>query len=317
MHDQPHGWALAAPSVAPGLLLGLLLGLPLLPGCGATGAATEAKATPYTPLPDPDPESIGYFLTEFDASLRAWTNLALAGSGREDERIRRGLEKEMSQRARKRQADLLDELENGAPKNRAVAAAALGFTGDPAVVGPLYAALSDPDEDVVLNSLVGLGHLASPDTPPAEVCYLLGNDPDAWVRSNAAYVLSSVVGSGGETPELVLRSCREALADPEPGVRAQCASTLGLAHDVRAIDELGDLLYDDVDLVAAAAASALSLIGRTRLEHKGEVARDLSDALDRLEPKRRDHLLRELLRLSEVDYGEDAEGWQKWARRLP
>ena len=305
---RPHRQLFSVPA--------LLALLPLFAGCGSTGPET-AESSPYVPLPDPEPDSIGFFLTEFDASLRAWTNLKLAGRGERDERMRRTLEREMTQRARKRSEDLLQEFETGPPSNRAVAAVALGFTKDPAMMSPLYAALNDRESDVVHNALLGLGHLASPDTPPTELCYLLHNDPDPWIRSNAAYAISSVVAAGGETPDMLKRACREALIDEEPGVRAQCASTLGMAHDVASIEDLGDLLYDDVQLVGAAAASALSLIGRTEVESKGKSARLLAQALDRVDDKQREFLLDELALMSEIHHGDESVEWQEWAHKLP
>ena len=288
----------------------------LLSGCASTGKE-DAETSPYVPLPDPEPDSIGFFLSEFDASLRAWTNLKLGGRGARDDRMRRTLEREMSQRARKRSAEILAELENGPKQNRAVAAVALGFTGDPSMMGPLYAALDDTETDVVHNALLGLGHLASSETPPSELCYLLANDPDPWIRNNAAFALSSVVGAGAELPDFGRRACRDALGDEEPGVRAQCASILAMAEDVRAIEALGDLLYDDVDLVSAAAASALSRIGRKQIETKGRAARLLTDALDRVDQKNRGFLLDELSRMSEIHHGEETEGWREWANKLP
>lgn len=291
--------------------VGLALG-----GCRSSGAAQD-ETRPYVPLPDPSPDSIGYFLSEFDASLRAWNNLRLAGRGAEDERTRRGLEKEMGQRARKRQDELLRELEAGPPANRAVAAVALGFTHDPAALSPLCAALSDTEDDVVLNALLGLGVLASPDTPLGEVTYLLRNDPDPWIRSNAAFALQSVVAAGAAGTDALERACRDALADAEAGVRAQCASTLGLLGDAASVDDLGDLLYDDAPLVAAASASALARIGSATPAAKGSAARLLADALGRTKARRRSHLYDALKRLAEANLGDEPEAWQDWARRLP
>lgn len=295
------------------LLAPLLLALG---GCASSGSA-EPETRPFVPLPDPEPESIGFFLTEFDASVRAWTNLELGARSERDRRTRRGLEKEMGERARKRQEELLAELQTGPPKNRAVAAVALGFTRDPAMVGPLYAALSDPSSDVVHNALLGLGRLASPDTPQTEICYLLRNDPDAWIRNNAAYALQAIVAAGAPAGDLTRSSAREGLSDEEAGVRAQCASVLGLAKEAAATGELGDLLYDTTPLVAAAAATALATIGRDVPEAKGRCARLLADALARVGAVQKAFLIDELARMSDQHFGDDAQGWQDWARRLP
>lgn len=297
--------------------LGLCLALLALPLAGCRSSDTKAETRPFVPLPDPEPDSIGFFLTEFDASLRAWNNLRLSGRGERDARTRRSLEKELGQRARRRQDELVAELETGPPTNRSVAAVALGFTRDPVVLSPLCAALTDQEPDVVLNALLGIGELASPDTPPAEICYLLRNDNDPWIRNNAAFALQSIVAAGATPTEAILEACREALGDSEAGVRAQCASTLGMAHDAASTKELGDLLYDSAPLASAAAATALGSIGREVPEAKGRCARLLADALDRTGKKQRPILIESLASMSEVHFGDDSEPWVEWARKLP
>ncbi len=274
------------------------------------------------PPVEPEP-SVGYYLTDLDNQLKAWTNLKLTANSNRDRRILRGLERELTQVTARRQDDLLAQLESGYPKNRAVAAVALGFTGDTAVVSPLLNALADPDPEVVNNALLGIGVLASPDTPLAQLCYVLNTDPDAWTRNNAAYAMQAIVYANvverGAPPEddCVLEACRDALIDSEPGVRAQAASILGILLDEESLQPLGDLLYDEVPLVSKAAAASLANIGRKRMESKGAVGRLLVNALERVKPSQRAYIITQLQRVSAEDYGDDTELWVEWAYRLP
>jgi HEAT repeat protein len=299
------------------VLLWATAALSFAAGCRSTAAEPEpeAKAEPYVPL-RADPQSIGFFLTEFDASLRAWTNLRLAGTSQKDQRALRVLESDLLKRASDRQSEIVDELRSGPPQNRAIAAAALGFTEDPEVMTELLAALGDRKGDVVSNALLGLGLLAQPDTPCGQIERLLETSSDAWTRSNAAFALQRIAAAGGRPAGLV-DACRRALTDTEPGVRAQAATTLGIAVDAGSVDALDDLLYDDLPLVSSSAAHALASIGLEDLEQKGPAARALVRGLDRVPGRHRNDVLRALVRLNGANLGEGAEPWQEWAARLP
>lgn len=299
------------------VLLWAATALLLAAGCRSTAAGSETapEAEPYVPLRE-EPQSIGFFLTEFDASLRAWTNLRLAGTSRKDQRALRVLEQDLEKRATERQEEIVGELRSGPPQNRAIAAAALGFTQDPAVMTELLAALGDRSDEVVSNALLGLGLLAQPDTPCGQIERLLEGSSDAWTRSNAAFALQRVAAAGGRPTGLV-EACRRALTDSEPGVRAQAATTLGIAADAGAVEALDELLYDDLPLVCASAAHALASIGSENLEQKGPAARALTRSLDRVPEGHRGDVLRELVRLNGAHLGEDVEPWQEWAAKLP
>ena len=298
----------------------LAIALPLT-ACGST--PDEPESEPYVPPEEQAEPSVGYYLTDLDNQLRAWTNLKLDASTNRERRVLRGLERELTQVTARRQDDLLAQLDSSFPRNRAVAAVALGFTGDDAVVSPLLNALSDPDPGVVNNALVGLGVLGSPDTPLARLCYILNTDPDPWTRNNAAYAMQSViyasVADRGEPPadDCARESCRDALIDNEPGVRAQAAGVLGILVDEQSVQSLGDMLYDEVPLVSKAAAASLANIGLKRMESKGSVARLLVEALERVDPKHRDYILAQMRHIAADDYGDDTDLWVEWAYRLP
>lgn len=285
-------------------------------GPGEAEPRAEREREPFVPLPDEEPQTIGYFLTVFDRSLAQWTELKLGSATARDVNTREMLERNMLKRARERRDELVAELDGGPPVNRRIAAAALGFSHDPTVLGPLLAALADPDAEVVQRALLSLGVLALPETPLGEIRRHLLEDPDPWTRSNAAFALLGLARAGSAAPELA-ESCRAALADAEPGVRAQCASALGALADEPSASQLGELLYDEANLVALASALALARIGRERGSAKGNAARALAGGLERVSAERRAHLLGALRWLSGLELGEDARPWREWAAKLP
>jgi len=152
--------------------------------------------------------------------------------------------------------------------------------------------------------------------PLAQIRFQLARNPDSWTRNNAAFALLAIAGAGNHSEELA-EACRAACMDPDPGVRAQSASALGLVQDPQSVPVLITLLSDEANLVALASAAALSGIGRTQLTEKGRIARALADSLDEVRPDRRGHFMGALIVLSGKNLGEDAAAWKEWAYRLP
>lgn len=305
-------------SIRPRRYLALSLALLTLPGlaCRATPEGpAPGKPEPYVPLPDEGPQTIGYFLTLFDRSLYQWSELKIASSTARDANALLALEANMQERSRKRRDELIEVLESGATANRRVAAAALGFTHDPSVLGPLLAVLSDPDQEIVQKALLAIGVLAEPETPLAGIRLQLGG-PDDWTRNNAAFALLCLARAGNHSGELA-EICRGALTDSEPGVRAQCASALGALADPLAIEALAQLLHDEANLVALASAASLASIGRAHVEQKGLVGRVLAQSIDRVPAPRQPHVLGALRWLADFDLGKDSGPWLSWAMKLP
>lgn len=300
----------------------LALALVLIPGPACQTSANERAGSrrgepePYVPLEAEGPETIGFFLARFEGSLVQWCDYKLNSSSPRDQNALRVLERDMQKRAQKRRDELVAVLENGAPMNRHVAAAALGFTHDPTVLGPLLSSLSDPDPELAQKALLGLGVLALAETPLGGILQFLRNDPDTWTRTTAAFALLAIALSGN-TSSMLADGCRTALADSEPGVRAQCASSLGVLADAASVQRLAELLFDETNLVALAAATSLARIGREHPEQKGTVARALAGALDPVAADRRLHLLGALRWLAGDNLGEDASAWLEWAHKLP
>lgn len=281
-------------------------------------SSPEEPAEPetFTPIPVPDPDPLGKFLADLDLRVRAWTNLTLRGKDEKEERQARDLAGQLELLTRKRLDELIAALETGPPRNRQRAAAAIGFSADARALGPLVAALQDPDLDVVHNSLLGLAVLKLPETPTEPIAALMTEAQDSATRSNAAYALRTVVEAGASA-EPVLPSVHLALIDEEPGVRLQAALLAGLAGDGESVQRLADLLRDEEKLVQLASIQALVMVGHRSPPSKGSVARALVGAWMDAENPMRSRMREGLAQLAVEDFGTDEELWIEWSRKLP
>ncbi len=286
----------------------------LLSACASNDPLSD-KSEPYTPPPAPDKDSIGYYLSQLDNAISGWNQAKLAVRDEEDERKVRAFERAIQRLSRQRFGELVAQLESGPPANRAVCAVALGFSDLDESLSPLLSALEDPSANVVSNALLGLGLLRRPETPLAQICYQFSRNPDAFTRNNAAFALQRILIAGGDDP-CVQTSAREALLDPESAVRSKAALILYLVKDTESITSLGDLLYDDEIVVAAASATALAGLGADE-SYTGATARLMVASLEKVRPSHRVRILHELKRLHGSDLGEDSKPWRDWAYRLP
>lgn len=296
--------------------------LALATACASTSSKESAPDTaPQRPIgaiveATNSPEAIGTLLVNLDASIRAWTTLTMTARTEEERRKASLLEQNLMYVTHKRVAELIEQLEAGPLNNQIVAASALGFTRDPQAQSPLIAALESPHAEVVSNALLGIALLGRTDTPLERVCALLRTSPEPWVRSNAAQCLASLTQAGARS-DCVLAAARAGLADEEPVVRAQCALVLANLLDGESIPSLEALLQDRVILVGAASVRAIAHIGSESPHHKGTAARALSDAYARSQEALRPHLLRAMVELAGLSYGEGPKEWSEWSHRLP
>lgn len=284
---------------------------------------------------------IGAFLNEVGLRVQSWTVARLESDKQQTRLLSEVLEFECA----RRQAEIIEQLETGPPRNRALAAVALGFAkkktelkNDFSTVevdkgaislGPLLAAIEDSDLQVQANALMGLGILERPETPMEPIARALNDSDSVVVRSNAAFAITAIAKAarsqrdrGGEDLQagqalLAREACLLGLNDGDLGVRTQCAAALGLIGDSKSIAFLGDRLDDEVALVGQAASVSLARLGMDHPELKGRVARLLADRLDRVRPSRREALLYGLVLLAGRQMGDNSEVWQDWARRLP
>ena len=305
-------------SVPPRSVTARLLPALLLAGCASTAeqdVPPPEVARPVSDRPLPDAE-LGKYLADLSNSITAWVQKTWSASTAEDERKQDLLELSIMERAHRRKADLVRELETGPVQNRIVAAAALGFTRDPAALSPLLAALHDPSDKVRNNALLGLTMLESTDTPPGEISEILATAPDSRLRWSAAYCLRTLAEAGVDD-QAMRRAGRLALDDAEPMVRAQAALLLAQLGDAESLQEMAALLYDPFPLVAAAATRGIATIGRRDPEQKGRAVRALVQAMDEGDRELRSRILPDLVQLSGHNYELDVARWKEWAAKLP
>lgn len=307
-----------------------LLLLPLLASAcaGTSGGREKADARPrgaekleepFVPLTERaggEERSLGKYLSDLDAAIRAWSAKTWAAATDADRRKQHQLELYLGSESKKRQDELVEQLESGPLRNRVIAATALGFTRDPAMLSPLLAALGDPEPDVVKNALVGLSLLQSKATPLSEIVPILVRSSDADLRANAAYCIRCLLEIGA-TGEGLGEAARGGSVDPDALVRSQSALILALVRDPDAVPALVPMLSDEVELVSAAAARALARYGQEVPDKRGEAARALTAALEKAKEPRLSMLVRNLAQMSTRNYGKDVEAWVSWSQRLP
>jgi HEAT repeat protein len=282
------------------------------PGSSAKQEETEVRERR---LEREFPTETGALVLELDGLLRAWNQSKLSAV-EGDEPKHRALDLDLRRGARQRLDELIDLLETGAPRNRQVAAMAIGFSGSERALPPLLAALDDELPGIVQNALIGLGLLANADTPLVRIRELLLEAPESTTRNNAGFALQRLLEVGVRAPGL-LDDLRLALIDPEPGVRVQAATSLRLLQDPEALPELADRLKDDEDLVAVAAARAIRRIGQEIDAESGRCARNLFEAWKDTKGNRKAALRYEMSILRRADLGDKEEEWREWAYKLP
>lgn len=298
---------------------------PLL-ACASTGGESESplegaqermQVEGYAQEALREKTTLGMALAQLDRSIQAWNQLFLNGSEATDGRRLRNLQDSITHRTRKLFYEIVDQLETGPPINRRIAATALGFAANEESLSPLLNALSDSDDEVVANALLGLSLLGDPDTPTSSLAGLIQSGTTPTIRSNAALATLEVLRSGASAAESVLPSARSGLHDQDPRVRTQCALILAHRMDVASIGDLSlAMLEDPVPSAAMAATRALAYMGSNDNRQKGRVARIMTAGLSRLEGGRRDSLLNDLRKLAGRNYAKD-EDWVTWAHRLP
>lgn len=304
------------------LLAGLCAGL--CAGCASSSKKTEEtppdsqlEIETYVPIDVQDPDAIGAFLTGVDREIQEWSGHVLGARNDRERRKAMIIERNLTQRTRERQAELIEQLEVGPPTNRIVAAAAVGFTRAEAAHSPLLAAIEDEDPRVVSNALLGLAILQRPDTPLDRIGELLGLSPDPIVRAMAAYAARHAGQENTASAERLIDAARIGLVDEDAFVRSQCILLLAEIQHTDSIGDITDRLRDDVPLVSASAVRGLLIIGMEDEHYYGEVARSLTDTLRDVEGEDRRRILRALIELSERNLGTDAAAWREWSQRLP
>ena len=149
---------------------------------------------------------------------------------------------------------------DGDPRVRKSVAIALGRLGVPDATPALCELLADADEGVRVLACQALGRVADPASVPALLERV--HDESVEVRSGVLFALASVVAHGSVSDEVraSLFTPMVVMAfDPDDGVRADAAATLGALRDGRAVEPLALLAEDACAQVRANACASLGL----------------------------------------------------------
>ena len=261
--------------------------------------------------------TIGLALADLDKSIQLWNKLFLNGNEATDGRRLKILQESISYRTQKLFYEIVDQLETGPPLNRRIAAAALGFVRVEESLSPLLNALSDTDDEVVANALLGIALLGDPATPTGSLADLLQHGRSSTIKNNAALALLEVLRSEAKAEPAVLTAARSGLHDMDPGVRSQSALILAHQLDAAAIEDLTLVMLEDpVPNAKMAAGQAIAYIGSKDQYQYGRVARILTAALSKVDERTKASILGNLRKLAKKNYSKD-EDWIAWAHRQP
>lgn len=209
---------------------------------------------------------IGRLIVECDQHLRAWNTAMAQARDPKNQELVAYTTQALGVLVAKNRPMLESQAVSGAARNRAIACAALGFSGDFSVTPLLLNGVSSGEPEVVSKALLGIGVLCDPNTSMAPIrgAVFAANASDS-THSNAAFALFQIAIKNQRDPDGSMGAILEALLrSPLPSVRSQAALSLGLIHANLSVPPITDLLAGDgVPDVRTAAAYALGQIGST------------------------------------------------------
>lgn len=301
--------------------------------CGLLVLLTACSSVPEKPEPIPltedeiaflkkldDPETfslvqeVPYLFPTLINLLTAWLDSALSQDDPKEMRISSNLKDILSRRVYVNFDTIMDQLENGPPPNRVIAAAALGFSRIPEsenfpqvfprATEALLGVLDCGDDKIVENALLGLYILEDKNAPLDKILEIMVQHHDPDVRANAALAVRAIVSP--RVSEQVLPYVLPALKDEEPKVRNHCILIACQLNDKSTLSALVDLLNDQYALIQANAAKALGQMGTTH------TCGYLIPMLGSRFPIVREHSLRALCILSGENFGFEIQDWRDW-----
>lgn len=203
---------------------------------------------------------IGRLIVDCDGHLRAWNSAMAQARSEENQELVQYTTQALSVLVAKNRGLLENQAISGASRNRGIACAALGFSGDFQVTPLLLNGVSSQDPEVMAKSLLGLGVLSNPETSMAPVhAAVTGPYTNAEIQSNAAFAMFQIaIQTKTDVDGTMSSALMELLHSPDPSVRAQATLSLGLIRATIALPAITDLLGGDQSPdVRTAAAFAL------------------------------------------------------------
>lgn len=209
---------------------------------------------------------IGRLIVECDRHLRAWAESMAQVRDPKNQELVQYTTQSLGILVAKNRRLLDSQAVSGAARNRGIACAALGFSGDHRVTPLLLNGVSSGEPDVIAKALLGIGVLADPFTSMAPIHAAVVN-PNATseIHSNAAYAIFQIaIKTGVDSDGTMASTLLSLIHSPDPSVRAQAVLSLGLIHANIALPQLTDMLAGDMAPdVRTAAAYGLGQIGST------------------------------------------------------
>ncbi|MEY2980555.1 MAG: HEAT repeat domain-containing protein [Planctomycetota bacterium] len=255
-------------------LLSHALVVTLLAACSTTGSGTfdpeieeaarlrqQEAAEAEARLAAPD-----RLITDLDKALHNYSQLRLSGASPRAEATAEKVEKFLVEQSLKHFDMLIRQANEAAlPRNRAIAVAALGFSGRAEALDPLVNAAQEDDPEVVANAVFGLAMLSDRRTPPAVVIRVVRNESfDETVRNGAAWTLLQLQQAIVDPTEIVRvwLDLLERPAGTQPaGVLVSAVRGIGLTRDAAHAPTVIRLAADPTPLVRQAVAIALARMG--------------------------------------------------------
>lgn len=256
---------------------------PAAPGENAANPSAGAGAEPANdsvlPPSDPQARKVGHVLLECDGHLRSWTDLMAMPRSSDNQQKIGTLSLALGSLVAKNREILEDQVVSGSVRNRGIASAALGFSGDPAVAPLIASNVAATETEVASKALLGLGVLCAEDTPVSPILdAVMRADASPAMLSNAAFCLFQLaIKYEKDVDGSMTAAFMHLLRNPEPTVRAQAVLGLGLLKSHSAMPQIIDILAaDPIPTLRTAAAYALGQIGAP--ESLGPLIGALSDA---------------------------------------
>jgi HEAT repeat protein len=141
---------------------------------------------------------------------------------------------------------------------RLVASGVLGFSGQKAAVPFLLSTLTDQNDMVKSNALLGIGLIGDKGTPISPLINAL-SDKSPLVRGTGAFAISRVVERNN--PRGAVAPLVKMLNDTEPSVRNETIRALAVCGDSTAVESLINKgLSDEYELIVINAVLTLGIL---------------------------------------------------------
>lgn len=220
-------------------------------------AAAETEARLFAPE---------RLLTDLDKSIDKYAQYRMSGGSIRTDTTAEKIESFIHQQVDRnfdmlvREADSVDY-----PRNRAIAVAALGFSGREEALNPLVNAAHDENHEVVANAMFGLAMLGDQRTPPAVIARVAqSEDYDTSIRAGAGWALfelQQVVADESEILEIWHEILEGPIDEDPPGVVVSAVRGLGYSRESEHFDAIARYVSHPVPLVRTAVAIALGRLG--------------------------------------------------------